>query len=81
VQGNTRLDRRGKAEGLRAEASGSAEHWRSEVDCGFIHRDCEVVMNARNIVTFWIVGGALGAGARLRMNCTTFLSQMKNFCI
>ena len=54
VQGNTRLDRRRKPEGLRAEASGFAEHWRSEVDYGFIYRDCEVVMNARNIVTFWI---------------------------
>jgi len=44
VQGNTRLDRRTKPDGLRAEASGSAEHWRSEVDYGFIYRDCEVVM-------------------------------------
>jgi hypothetical protein len=36
-------------------------------------------MNAPNIVTFWIVGGALKAVARLRMNRTTFLSHMKNF--
>src|SRR5439155_15520951 len=54
VQGNTRLDRRRKPEGLRAEASGSTEHWRSEVDYGSIYRDCEVAMNALNIVTFWI---------------------------
>jgi hypothetical protein len=79
VPGNTRLDRRRKPEGLRAEASACAEHWRFEVDYGFIYRDCEVVMNARNIVTFWIVGGALGVVARLRMNCTTFLSRVKNF--
>jgi len=49
MQGNTWLDRRRKPEALRAEASGSAEHWRSEVDYGFIYRDFEVVMNARNI--------------------------------
>jgi hypothetical protein len=49
VQGNTRLDRRRKPEGSRAEAAGFAEHWRPEVDYGFIYRDCEVVMNARNI--------------------------------
>jgi hypothetical protein len=54
VQGNTRHDRRKKPEGLRAEASGSAERWPSEVDYGLIYRDCEVVMNGRNIVTFWI---------------------------
>jgi hypothetical protein len=54
MQGNARLDRRRKPEGLRAEASGSAEHWRSEVDYGFIYRDCEVVMNAHNVVRFWI---------------------------
>jgi len=53
-EGNTRLDRRRKPEGLRAEASGSTEHWRSEVDYGSIYRDCEAAMNALNIVTFWI---------------------------
>src|SRR5439155_22851531 len=30
--------------------SGSTEHWRSEVDYGSIYRDCEVAMNALNIV-------------------------------
>ena len=49
VQGNTRLDRGGKPEGPGAKASDSGEHWRSEVDYGFIYRDREVVMNARNI--------------------------------
>ena len=48
VQGNTRLNRRREPAGLRADASGSSEHWRTEVDYGFIHRDCEVVMNARH---------------------------------
>jgi len=47
VQGKTRLDRHKTPEGLRAEASGSAEHWLSEVDYSFIYRDCEVVMNAQ----------------------------------
>jgi hypothetical protein len=46
VQGKARHDRRKKPEGLRAEASGSAERWPSEVDYSFIYRDCEVVMNA-----------------------------------
>src|SRR5438105_194207 len=47
VQGNTRLDRGRKPDDLRAEASGSAEHWRSEVDYSLIYRDCEVVMNGQ----------------------------------
>jgi hypothetical protein len=50
VQGNTRRDGRKKPEGLRAEVPGSAEHWWSEVDCGFIYRDCKVVMNAPSIL-------------------------------
>ena len=54
VQGNKRHDRCNKPERLRAEASGSAERWPSEVDYGVIYRGCEVVMNGRNIVTFWV---------------------------
>ena len=39
----------GNLGGPRTEASSSPGGSHSEVDCGFIYRDCEVVMNARNI--------------------------------
>src|SRR5258706_16356881 len=47
VQGNTRLDRGRKPEDLRAEASGSAEHWRSGGEYGLFYRDFGVVINAQ----------------------------------
>ena len=47
MQGSTRHDRGKKPEGLRAEASGSAERWPSEADYSFTYRDCELVMNAQ----------------------------------
>ena len=50
-----RLDRRKKPEGPRAEAPGSGEHTRSDLEYGSIDSDCEAVMSVRNIVMFWSI--------------------------
>jgi hypothetical protein len=86
VQGSTRHDRGKKPEGLRAEASGSAERWPSEADYSFTYRDCELVMNAQphyhvldhgNVVFFAVRSNSQeDVAGRLRMNRTTVLSHM-----
>jgi hypothetical protein len=54
-----RLDRSKKPKRPGAEAPGSWEHTRSDLEYGSIDSDCEVGVSVRNIVMFWSIAISL----------------------